>query len=179
MLENSAVLCIAYNFFFISLQPNYNVMKRLAILLVLLFVVSHSYSENSDNLDTIFNRVAKLFKQEKYIECNDLAKCLYEKSIETTDTVLVFNSLYYMGFSNQRMGNMEEALDYNLKAYDVALLLDRLDLQSSIMNNIANVYMVNDEDSLAVIYFEKSIDIENQLIVIGGVMIGDNNWHLV
>ena len=142
-------------------------MKRLAILLVLLFVVSHSYSENSDNLDTIFNRVAKLFKQEKYIECFDLSKDLYEQSVEVEDTVLVFNSLYYMGFSNQRMGNMEEALDYNLKAYDVALLLDRLDLQSSIMNNIANVYMVNDEDSLAVIYFEKSIDIENQLIVIG------------
>ncbi len=142
-------------------------MKRLALLLVLLFVVSHSYSENSDNLDTIFNRVAKLFEQEKYIECFDLSKDLYEQSIEVEDTVLVFNSLYYMGFSNQRMGNMEEALDYNLKAYDVALLLDRLDLQSSIMNNIANVYMVNDEDSLAVIYFEKSIDIENQLIVIG------------
>ena len=71
------------------------------------------------------------------------------------------------------MGNMEEALDYNLKAYDVALLLDRLDLQSSIMNNIANVYMLNDEDSLAVIYFEKSIDFENQLIVIGR----GNDWR--
>ena len=143
-------------------------MKRVVLFLISFVLVSQSYSENYENLDTIYNRVAKLFKQEKYIECNDLAKCLYEKSIETTDTVLVFNSLYYMGFSNQRMGNMEEALDYNLKAYDVALLLDRLDLQSSIMNNIANVYMVNDEDSLAVIYFERSIDIENQLVIIGG-----------
>ena len=126
-------------------------------------IASQSYSENYENLDTVFNRAAKLFKQEKYLECNDLAKCLYEKSIETTDTVLVFNSLYYIGFSNQRMGNMEEALDYNLQAYDVALLLDRLDLQSSILNNIANVYMMNDKDSLAVIYFEKSIVIERSL----------------
>ena len=138
-------------------------MKRLAILLVLLFVVSHSYSENSYDLDTIFNRVAKLFKQEKYIECNDLAKCLYEKSIETTDTVLVFNSLYYMGFSNQRMGNMEKAIDYNMQAYEVSQSLQRLDLQSSILNNIGNVYMVNDEDSVAAVYFEKSIEIEKNL----------------
>ena len=75
-------------------------MKKLVLLLILFFMALYSYSENSENLDTIYNRVANLFKQEKYIECNDLAKCLYEKSIETTDTVLVFNSLYYMGFSN-------------------------------------------------------------------------------
>lgn len=138
-------------------------MKKLVLLLILFFMALYSYSENSDNLDTIFNRVAKLFKQEKYLECNDLAKCLYEKSIETTDTVLVFNSLYYMGFSNQRMGNMEKAIDYNMRAYEVSQSLQRLDLQSSILNNIGNVYMVNDEDSVAAVYFEKSIEIEKNL----------------
>ena len=138
-------------------------MKKLVLLLILFFMALYSYSENSENLDTIFNRVAKLFKQEKYLECNDLAKCLYEKSIETTDTVLVFNSLYYMGFSNQRMGNMEKAIDYNMRAYEVSQSLQRLDLQSSILNNIGNVYMVNDEDSVAAVYFEKSIEIEKNL----------------
>ncbi len=138
-------------------------MKKLVLLLILFFMALYSYSENSENLDTIFNRVAKLFKQEKYLECNDLAKCLYEKSIETTDTVLVFNSLYYMGFSNQRMGNMEKAIDYNMRAYEVSQSLQRLDLQSSILNNIGNVYMVNDEDSVAAVYFEKSIEIEKKL----------------
>ena len=138
-------------------------MKRVVLFLISFVLVSQSYSENYENLDTIFNRVAKLFKQEKYLECNDLAKCLYEKSIETTDTVLVFNSLYYMGFSNQRMGNMEKAIDYNMQAYEVSQSLQRLDLQSSILNNIGNVYMVNDEDSVAAVYFEKSIEIEKNL----------------
>ena len=138
-------------------------MKKLVLLLILFFMTLYSYSENYENLDTIYNRVAKLFKQEKYLECNDLAKCLYEKSIETTDTVLVFNSLYYMGFSNQRMGNMEKAIDYNMQAYEVSQSLQRLDLQSSILNNIGNVYMVNDEDSVAAVYFEKSIEIEKNL----------------
>ena len=138
-------------------------MKRVVLFLISFVLVSQSYSENYENLDTIYNRVAKLFKQEKYIECNDLAKCLYEKSIETTDTVLVFNSLYYMGFSNQRMGNMEKAIDYNMRAYEVSQSLQRLDLQSSILNNIGNVYMVNDEDSVAAVYFEKSIEIEKNL----------------
>lgn len=138
-------------------------MKRVVLFLISFVLVSQSYSENYENLDTIFNRVAKLFKQEKYLECNDLAKCLYEKSIETTDTVLVFNSLYYMGFSNQRMGNMEKAIDYNMRAYEVSQSLQRLDLQSSILNNIGNVYMVNDEDSVAAVYFEKSIEIEKNL----------------
>lgn len=138
-------------------------MKKLVLLLILFFMALYSYSENSENLDTIFNRVANLFKQEKYLECNDLAKCLYEKSIKTTDTVLVFNSLYYMGFSNQRMGNMEKAIDYNMRAYEVSQSLQRLDLQSSILNNIGNVYMVNDEDSVAAVYFEKSIEIEKNL----------------
>lgn len=138
-------------------------MKKLVLLLILFFMTLYSYSENYENLDTIYNRVANLFKQEKYLECNDLAKCLYEKSIETTDTVLVFNSLYYMGFSNQRMGNMEKAIDYNMRAYEVSQSLQRLDLQSSILNNIGNVYMVNDEDSVAAVYFEKSIEIEKNL----------------
>ena len=84
-------------------------MKKLVLLLILFFMTLYSYSENYENLDTIYNRVANLFKQEKYIECFDLSKDLYEQSVEVEDTVLVFNSLYYMGFSNQRMGNMEEA----------------------------------------------------------------------
>lgn len=144
-------------------------MKRLLLSILLsLSLVYHSRSENTEYLDSIGNCVIDLFKQEKYLDCYNLAKDLYSLSKEADDTTLVFNSLYYMGFSNQRMGNMEKAIDYNMQAYEVSQSLQRLDLQSSILNNIGNVYMVNDEDSLAVIYFEKSIDIENQLIVIGG-----------
>lgn len=133
---------------------------KLLLSFLLLFTCSRLESQN---LDTIYNNVAKLFKAEKYLECYNLAKDLYEKSIETTDTVLVFNSLYYMGFSNQRLGNMDEALEYNMQAYDVAIKLGKPDLQSSILNNIGNVYMVNDMDSVASVYFNKSIDIEREL----------------
>lgn len=136
-------------------------MKRLVFLLLFIFIFcSHLFAEN---LDTINNRVVKLFKQEKYSECYDLALDLYSKSKESTDSVLIFNSLYYMGFSNQRMGNMDIALEYNIQAYDVAQDLGMLDLQSSILNNIGNVYMVNDKDSLALVYFNKSIEIEKNL----------------
>ena len=139
-------------------------MKKLVLSVLLLSsFLQQLYSESRVNLDTINNRVIKLFKQENYSDCYNLAKDLYSLSKEADDTTLVFNSLYYMGFSNQRMGNMEKAIDYNMQAYEVSQSLQRLDLQSSILNNIGNVYMVNDEDSVAAVYFEKSIMIEKKL----------------
>lgn len=139
-------------------------MKKLILSIFFLSLFIHySRSENTEYLDSIGNCVIDLFKQEKYLDCYNLAKDLYSLSKEADDTTLVFNSLYYMGFSNQRMGNMEKAIDYNMQAYEVSQLLQRLDLQSSILNNIGNVYMVNDEDSVAVVYFEKSIMIEKNL----------------
>ena len=139
-------------------------MKKLVLSVLLLSsFLQQLYSESRVNLDTINNRVIKLFKQESYLDCYNLAKDLYSLSKDANDTILVFNSLYYMGFSNQRMGNMEKAIDYNMRAYEVSQSLHRLDLQSSILNNIGNVYMVNDEDSVAAVYFEKSIEIEKNL----------------
>lgn len=139
-------------------------MKKLVLSVLLLSsFLQQLYSESRVNLDTINNRVIKLFKQESYSDCYNLAKDLYSLSKDANDTILVFNSLYYMGFSNQRMGNMEKAIDYNMRAYEVSQSLQRLDLQSSILNNIGNVYMVNDEDSVAAVYFEKSIEIEKNL----------------
>ena len=139
-------------------------MKKLVLSVLLLSsFLQQLYSESLVNLDTINNRVIKLFKQESYLDCYNLSKDLYSLSKDANDTILVFNSLYYMGFSNQRMGNMEKAIDYNMRAYEVSQSLQRLDLQSSILNNIGNVYMVNDEDSVAAVYFEKSIEIEKNL----------------
>lgn len=139
-------------------------MKKLVLSVLLLSsFLQQLYSESLVNLDTINNRVIKLFKQENYSDCYNLAKDLYSLSKDANDTILVFNSLYYMGFSNQRMGNMEKAIDYNMRAYEVSQSMQRLDLQSSILNNIGNVYMVNDEDSVAAVYFEKSIEIEKNL----------------
>ena len=139
-------------------------MKKLVLSVLLLSsFLQQLYSESLVNLDTINNRVIKLFKQENYSDCYNLAKDLYSLSKDANDTILVFNSLYYMGFSNQRMGNVEKAIDYNMRAYEVSQSLQRLDLQSSILNNIGNVYMVNDEDSVAAVYFEKSIEIEKNL----------------
>lgn len=139
-------------------------MKKLVLSVLLLSsFLQQLYSESRVNLDTINNRVIKLFKQESYSDCYNLAKDLYSLSKDANDTILVFNSLYYMGFSNQRMGNVEKAIDYNMRAYEVSQSLQRLDLQSSILNNIGNVYMVNDEDSVAAVYFEKSIEIEKNL----------------
>lgn len=146
------------------MRYNYFAMKNLVLSVLLLSsFLQQLYSESLVNLDTINNRVIKLFKQENYSDCYNLAKDLYSLSKDANDTILVFNSLYYMGFSNQRMGNMEKAIDYNMRAYEVSQSLQRLDLQSSILNNIGNVYMVNDEDSVAAVYFEKSIEIEKKL----------------
>ena len=146
------------------MRYNYFAMKKLVLSVLLLSsFLQQLYSESIINLDTINNRVIKLFKQESYSDCYNLAKDLYSLSKDANDTILVFNSLYYMGFSNQRMGNVEKAIDYNMRAYEVSQSLQRLDLQSSILNNIGNVYMVNDEDSVAAVYFEKSIEIEKNL----------------
>lgn len=107
-------------------------MKKLIISIFFLSLfIHHSRSENTEYLDSIGNCVIDLFKQEKYLDCYNLAKDLYSLSKEADYTTLVFNSLYYMGFSNQRMGNMEKAIDYNMKPTRFPIELPEIDTSGS------------------------------------------------
>lgn len=136
-------------------------MKRFYICLLFVFITI--FQLESENLDTISANVIELFKKEKFEECFNLADKLYNKSVKHSDTILIINSLYYKGFSSQRMGKMDDALKYNLQCYELTLAAKKKTLQSSVLNNIGNVYMVNDMDSMAAVFFNKSIDLEREL----------------
>lgn len=136
-------------------------MKRFYFVIIAVFTITIQLK--SENLDTISANVIELFKQEKFEECFSLADKLYNESVKQNDTILTINSLYYKGFSSQRMGKMDDALKYNLQCYELALAAKKKNLQSSVLNNIGNVYMVNDMDSVAAEFFMKSINIEREL----------------
>jgi signal transduction histidine kinase len=81
---------------------------------------------------------------------------------ENDTSKLIFTS-YYLGFSCQNMGKMEEALIHAQRCYELCLAVNHENMLSSVMNNIGNIYRVNGQDSIAVIYFLKTIDIERKL----------------
>ena len=119
--------------------------------------------------DAVFERtllhttVRYLFRSEYYDLAYDAANTLRKLSELANDTVNLIHSSYFMGFSCQRMGKMDEGLVHAKACYDLCLAYHDQESLSSVMNNIANIYQVNYQDSLAIFYFRKTIDIERTL----------------
>ena len=112
----------------------------------------------------ITGEVARYFSRHWHHSlCFKVAEDLVNLSEAAEDSTKIMIGYYYMGFAAQRMGKMDEGLKYGLKGYDYSIALNDLKMQSSILNNIGNIYLVNGEDSTAVHYFKKTIDIERKL----------------
>lgn len=58
---------------------------------------------------------------------------------------------------------MKNGLKYGFICYELCKAANDEEMLSSTLNNIGNIYMTNDEDSLAIIYFNKSLEIERKL----------------
>ena len=95
--------------------------------------------------------------------CIEAADELIQLAEVASDTASLWLAYYYKGFANQRLGKMDEGLLYAQKAYECCLALKLETGTSSVLNNMGNIYMVNGQDSMAIIYFGKSLEIERKL----------------
>ncbi|MCL2074662.1 MAG: tetratricopeptide repeat-containing sensor histidine kinase [Marinilabiliaceae bacterium] len=107
--------------------------------------------------------VRYLLRFEHYSLTFDASQYLLKLSESANDTTNMIIAYYFMGFSNQRMGKMDEGLIYAIKCYELCLAHNDVEMTSSVTNNIANIYQTNHQDSIAIVYFKKSIAIERKL----------------
>jgi len=104
-----------------------------------------------------------LFYFEHYDLTYEAAQSLQEVSESVKDTFNMVLAYYFMGFANQRMGVMDKGLLYAQKCYELSLASGDEEMTSSVLNNMGNIYMVNNQHDNAVIYFQKTLDIERKL----------------
>jgi len=107
--------------------------------------------------------VRYLLRFEYYSLTFDASQFLLKLSESANDTANLIIAYYFLGFSNQRMGKMDEGLVYAIKCYELCLAYNDVEMMSSVTNNIANIYQTNRQDSIAIVYFQKSIAIERKL----------------
>jgi len=104
-----------------------------------------------------------LFRFEFYALTIEAASELVRLSEIASDTSALTLGFYYMGFANQRMGNMDMGLLYAQKCYDLCLTGKDEKMASSVLNNMGNIYMVNNQHKEAIVFFQKSLEIERKL----------------
>ena len=104
-----------------------------------------------------------LFYFEHYDLTYEAAQSLQEVSESAKDTFNLILAYYFMGFANQRMGVMDKGLLYAKKCYELCLASGDEEMTSSVLNNIGNIYMVNNQHENAIIYFKKTLDVERKL----------------
>ena len=107
--------------------------------------------------------VRHLFRLEHYDLAYEASQTLLKLSKPINDTSNLIIAYYFMGFSCQRMGKMDEGLLHGRQCYELCLATQNEEMISSVVNNIANIYQINKQDSLAITYFQKSIDVERKL----------------
>ena len=107
--------------------------------------------------------VRYLLRFEYYSLTFDASQYLLKLAESVNDTTNLIIAYYFMGFSNQRMGKMDDGLIYAIKCYELCLAYNDVEMTSSVTNNIANIYQTNRQDSIAIVYFKKSIAIERKL----------------
>jgi len=104
-----------------------------------------------------------LFRFEFYTSSLEGANELIKLSEAANYTFGVMMGNYYAGFIHQRFGNMDKGLSHAQRCYDLSIACGDETMESSVLNNIGNIYMVNGQDSMAVFYFQKSYELERKL----------------
>lgn len=107
--------------------------------------------------------VRYLFRFERYQQTLNAAENLVKLSEAAKDSATLIVGYYFLGFANQRIGEMDEGLKYALMCYELCIAQNDLEMQSSVLNNLGNIYMINGEDSVATHYFSQTISIERKL----------------
>ena len=124
---------------------------------------SKNMSETEFEQNILYHSVHYLHRFGYYNLTYEAAQSLQKLAESANDTLFLINTSYYLGFSCQNMGKMDEALIHAQRCYELCIAVNHENMLSSVMNNIGNIYRVNGQDSIAVIYFLKTIDIERRL----------------
>ena len=103
------------------------------------------------------------FHKELYHLTIESANRLIQHATREVDSAALINGYYFIGFANQRLGEMNEGLIFAQKCYELCLETNNEEMMSSVLNNMGNIYMVNGQDSMAIVYFQKTLDIERKL----------------
>ena len=103
------------------------------------------------------------FRKELYPLTIESANQLIQLAIRESDSAALINGYYFMGFANQRLGQMDEGMIFAQKCYELCLETNNEEMTSSVLNNMGNIYMINGQDSMAIVYFQKTLDIERKL----------------
>lgn len=103
------------------------------------------------------------FLEERYRETIDFMEKIIRLSEQSEDSTYLETAHYLSGFAYQRLGDMNRALIHSLKSYELCKLMDDEEWLSSVVNNIANIYQANNQDSMAIVFYHESIDIERRL----------------
>lgn len=98
--------------------------------------------------DSVSNEVLRLTEKETYIPGED--------SVFITARAYCFIN---MGSARHMKAKLAEALDYYLKAEQMAMMTKNLHLQARILNNIGEVYRSTEEFENALKYHQQSLDI--------------------
>ena len=106
---------------------------------------------------------AYLLRNEQFKKCFSAAERLATQSEAVRDTAKLIEGYYLMGMSSQKMGDMENGLKYGHICYDLCRAAKNEEMLSSTLNNLGNIYMTNKQDSVAIVYFKKSLEIERKL----------------
>lgn len=119
--------------------------------------------DNTFDLLLTKNVTRYLFRNDRFEQAFKAAETLVNLSEEAADSALLIDGYYFMGFSSQKMGKMDDGLKYGLKCYELCKTLNNEEMLSSTLNNLGNIYLVNNDNRMAAIYFAESIDIERRL----------------
>jgi len=134
-------------------------MIKKLLALSLIFSAFTSICQEADSLKTSMKQA---FKSEDFELCCAYAERLLENAISVKDTNNILVAYYYLGYANQKNGDLENGLKYGTMCYELATLVDDYEIVSSSLNNIGNIYLVNKQDSIALTYFMRSLEIERQ-----------------
>lgn len=132
-------------------------MNRILSAFLLLFAAFTSICQEADSLKT---NMKQAFKDEDFELCCAYAEKLLENATSAKDTNNILVAYYYLGYANQKNGDLENGLKYGTMCYELATLANDQEIVSSSLNNIGNIYLINKQDSTALTYFMKSLEIE-------------------
>ncbi len=93
------------------------------------------------------------FLRERYRETIDLMARVEQLAASRGDSVRLETAVYLIGYAWQRLGDAGKALEFSTRSYELCKAMGNEGRLSSVINNIANIYQTNDQDSIAIRFY--------------------------
>jgi len=133
----------------------------------------------TDKIDLAFS-ISKYYDNIDLFKSIDYAREGLEFSNEFGSELDIQNANNRLGIIFYKIGDLEQSNNYFLKAIKISMKLDIPDLQieSKLMNNVANNYAELKQEALAIEYYKKSLLIKREMLDSGYFSLTLNNLAL-